>query len=266
MAPETSSFLVIRIVQSTSTLRFSSSPEFSSSSIEDCTSAWASNAVTARRRSPYPGIAGSKDARNSSTCPALKSEAIVLSRSHTSSAESARNEAAAIPNSSMRLVSSGPVARIDSNIALGQVAGPEARTALSGPTDVDADLALFPSQLLLKFLFGEGRGQATPADRHILHIDVGFCRVERHTRIPCRAENSPPIRIRACDRRLHQRRIGDRPRNFRSAIVRFRARYHDGDQFRGSFAIARDCLREGFHHLRDRLLHLGQFLRIGPHA
>src|ERR1022692_831649 len=244
----------MRNSQSTSTLRLRPSPSLLTSSRDDWTSAWPSKAVTPWRRSSYPGIAGSKAPRNSPPWPALRSEATELTSSHTSSAESARRLAARAANSSVRRVNSGPVAGIDLNVTLGEIAGPEARGALALTADGHPDFALRRFQPLLELRFGEGRGQAAPAHRHILHVNVGLGGVEGHTGIARGRKNTAPIGIGPGNGRLDQRRIGDGARDLCCTLVGWGAGNHDGDQLPGAFSISCDGLGQRFHHASDRFL------------
>src|SRR5436305_760815 len=94
--------------------------------------------------------------------------------SKTSCDGSAARQAASGISSSARRIISGPVAGVDSDVAFGQVAGPEAGRALSLAAHRHANLAIGRIQLSLELFFGEGRGQPAAAHRHTLHGDAGF--------------------------------------------------------------------------------------------
>src|SRR5436305_10415149 len=86
----------------------------------------------------------------------------------------AASQAASGISSSARRIISGPVAGVDSDVAFGQVAGPEAGRALSLAAHRDPNLAIGHIQLALELFFGERRRQPAAAHRHTLHDDVGL--------------------------------------------------------------------------------------------
>src|ERR1039457_2648450 len=192
-------------------------------------------------------MAGSNAFRKPAASPALSEPAASAIRSSTSRAGSAaRQQTANGSSSATRRVMSGPVAGVDPDVAFRKVAGPEARFAFSLPSDGQPDFAIRGVQFHLQFLLGERRRQAALAYRYALHVDVGLRRIEGDPRIPGGGEYAAPVRVGTRDRRLHQRRVGDAARHPRRAFTVPRAGDHDGDELPGSFAIARNLLRQAF--------------------
>lgn len=75
--------------------------------------------------------------------------------------------------------------------------------------------------------------------------------------IPDRAQDAPPIRILAVQRRLDQRRPRDRRRNHLRVSVRWRIAHAHHDEFRRAFAVAHDQLRERLREAGQDGLHGG---------
>src|ERR1019366_8453391 len=142
-------------------------------------------------------MAGSNAFRKPAASPALSEPAASEISSSTSRAGSAAWQQTANGSSSIaRRVMSGPIAGVDPDVPFRQVAGPEARFAFSLPPYGKADFAISGVQFRRQFWFGGGRRQSPLAHRHALHVDVGFCRIEGHTRIPGGGEYAAPVRVR----------------------------------------------------------------------
>src|SRR4051794_31910444 len=71
---------------------------------------------------------------------------------------------------------SGAIARIDLDIALGEIAGPETCLARARAFDEEAYVHLPGVQFLLQLALDEIRGQAGLADQHVLHADIDLAR------------------------------------------------------------------------------------------
>src|SRR5580704_15868668 len=94
-------------------------------------------------------MSGSTASMNMAGSSSLSAEAILANRSKTCCGASAARairatDDAAPPIASMKVrrLISGPVTRVDANVAFGEVAGPEARLPLSLAPQRQADLAL----------------------------------------------------------------------------------------------------------------------------
>src|SRR5260370_7764384 len=122
---------------------------------------------------------------NSDTLPALSEPAASATRSSTSRAGSeARQQAASGSIHSTRRVISRPVAGVDPYVPFRKVAGPEARFALSLPSNGHPDFAVRRVQLRLQFLLGKWRGQPALAHPPTLHVYFPFPRIEPDTPLP----------------------------------------------------------------------------------
>src|SRR5690349_4395497 len=146
-----------------------------------------------------------------------------------------------------RRASSCPVAGIDANIALSEIAGPEPRPALALAANLEMNGAIGLVELLLECIFGETRGQATAAHQNVLHFDINFRRIEGHAGISGRGEDTPPVGIAARDGCLDERRVGDGARQCGGCIVIGGACDVDSDELLRALAIASNLTGKRFH-------------------
>src|SRR5579883_184877 len=115
---------------------------------------------------------------------------------------------------------SRPVTRVNSNVLLGQIAGPEAGAAARTAANREPDQALRAIQLLLELVLGKIGCDSASANPDSLHIDIHLARVEGHARVASGGKNPAPVRVGAGDGGFHQQRIGDGPRHsFGGAVV-----------------------------------------------
>src|SRR5215469_15612671 len=70
------------------------------------------------------------------------------------------------------------IAGVDLNVFFSQVASPEARAARTSPMQDEADQAFGFIQFLLQLGLRKIRGEATPAHRNVLQIDIYLRRIE----------------------------------------------------------------------------------------
>src|SRR5579859_2051322 len=124
---------------------------------------------------------------------------------------------------------SGAVAGIDTNVTFSEIAGPEACAAVALATELKLDGALRLIEPLLETLLGELRRQTTAANGHALHRDINLRRIESRARISGGRKNASPVGIASGDRRLDQRRIGNRPGDPRCRVFGRSAGDLDGD-------------------------------------
>ena len=104
-----------------------------------------------------------------------------------------------------------------------EIAGPEAGAPAAPALDSELDQAFRPVQFFLELVFRKVRRQAAAAHRDALQIDIGLARIEGHASVAGRRKDASPIRVRARDGRLDQRRISDRPRDLLRARIARRA-------------------------------------------
>src|SRR5690242_19336521 len=128
-------------------------------------------------------MARSNAAINSCAFPAVSDAANPAITAAESRAGSAAKQTATEASSKARRVISRPIARVDADVALREVAGPEARLAFAFSPNVDANLAVRRVELLLEVGLGKRRGNTALADRDALHVDIGLRGIERDTGI-----------------------------------------------------------------------------------
>src|SRR5471030_137268 len=115
-------------------------------------------------------MAGSKASRNAAGLRSLKAAATCVNRSQTSCAGSAPRQAAKGKNSSsnrVRVMVSSPVAGVDADVALGQVAGPESRRALAFRANGHPDFAFRGVQFRLQLGLRKRRREGDAAIQQI---------------------------------------------------------------------------------------------------
>src|SRR5258705_6929779 len=153
--------------------------------------------------------------RKSSGLASLRAVAMTPNRSVSSWRMSAREGTtnSGATRNMRRRMRSGPVTGVDLDVALGEVAGPEAGGAFTLSTNRETDLTLLGFELLLEGGLGERGGQSCAADGGILQIDIDFGGVERVTGIPGGGEDASPVWIGSGHSSLNERRVGDRTRD-----------------------------------------------------
>src|SRR5260370_41526763 len=91
-----------------------------------------------------------------------------------------------LPSSKIATPISGPITRIDLDVAFGEIAGPESRFAATPAANREFHRALRLIQLHFQLVFRKTRRQACAAYRDTLKIDVDATRIERDSGIPSR--------------------------------------------------------------------------------
>src|SRR5207237_1302395 len=111
------------------------------------------------------------------------------------------------------------VARVDVDVAFGQVAGPEAGGAFAFAADGEANFALGRIELFLQRGLGERRGQAGAADGRALQVDIDLRGIERHAGVSGGGQDASPVGIGAGHGGFDKRRVGDRARDLGGRAV-----------------------------------------------
>src|SRR5712691_2829910 len=146
----------------------------------DPTSCPASSPSISSRSAAYPGVARSNFPRNARESPSASASAAERKNFNTSAGGSASATEAAIRNRARRI--SGPVAGVDADVILGEVAGPEARMTSAASPELEQDRAFRLVQLPGELLFGKVGGQPAAAHRQTLHVNVDTLRIEGDAR------------------------------------------------------------------------------------
>src|SRR5579871_2235937 len=159
-----------------------------------------------------------------------------------------------------------PVAGINSNVAFGEIAGPEASAAFAAAAHLKLDGALGEVELLLQIVLRERRRQAAPADQYILQANVDLAGVESYARIAGGRDDAAPVGVASGDRGFHEGRIGNAARDGGSGVIAGGAGNVYGYQFSRAFAIFRDHAGERLHHLRHAGFEGRELVGIDSHA
>src|SRR5580658_242363 len=158
------------------------------------------------------------------------------------------------------------VIRIDVDVILGQIAGPEGCRSFaftSNPED-DRDIGVVETNLHIGFV--ERSSKAVTADLHILQGDIDLGGIEVHAGITGGRENTAPVGIGTGDGGLYEQRIGDGPGDASGRRVTERAVHFDGDQFARAFAIAYDLAGERLESFSERFLEKAHLLGVRANA
>src|SRR5208283_2247105 len=190
--------------------------------------------------------------RSASDCAAVETKSRAACCRSSVPLCAATGHAKAISNSARSVSSmSRPVTGIDVDVAVREVAGPEARLAFGFTAQREAYVDFGRIQLLFKFGFGKRRGQAAVADEDALHTNIGLGGIESHAGITGGGKDAAPVGVGAGYGGFDQRRICDGSGQARGGIIAGRASDFNGDEFLGAFAIARDSLRQVLAHGGD---------------
>src|SRR5258707_11818506 len=91
-----------------------------------------------------------------------------------------------LPSSKIATPISGPITRIDLDVAFGEIAGPESRFAASPAANGEFHRTLRLIQLRFQLVFRKIRRQARAAYRDTLKIDIDAARIERDAGVSSR--------------------------------------------------------------------------------
>src|SRR5215469_5214073 len=197
----------------------------------------------------------SKPSINAGTFQSVSAAASEPNRLITSACASPRADTIAKETSSSVLRT---IAGVDLNVFFRQVASPEARAARTSPMQDEADQAFGFIQFLLQLGLRKIRGEATPAHRNVLQIDIYLRRIERDTRVSSRRQYPAPIRIGPGDGGLHQQRIGDAARELPCCVIIGRTADLDGNQLTRAFAVSHNLACQVFHYFGERFAYFRQ--------
>src|SRR5262249_33269799 len=136
--------------------------------------------------------------------PLWRAFASAISVARPLSSEAANSRVAAMQTKRARGIILRPVAAVNADIALGEVARPEARPTFALSADSEANFAIGGFKFLFQLRLVIVRGEAAFAHRNSLQVNVCFRRVERYARVACGGEDAAPVGVAAGDRRFHK--------------------------------------------------------------
>src|SRR6266446_7270206 len=144
---------------------------------------------------------------------------------------------------------SAPIAAIDVDIAVGQIAGPHGRPP-PPDAEIDLDVEIAPGHVAgdRRLVIAGHRpallADPRAADRDHQAVAIGFL-----TGLADRHDDAAPIGVTGGERGLDQRRVADGEADAASGPRRGGAGDLDGDEFLGALAVADDLLREVDEHV-----------------
>ncbi len=145
-----------------------------------------------------------------------------------------------------------PIAGVDVDVFLGEIASPHARFSFAG-VEVDDDGDVFLEHFLVCHDFIEGMLAPSAANLDACQPDIHALEIELHSGPARSGKDAPPIGIGAGKGGFHQRRIGDGARDLVGGPVRGGAAHFNFDYALRAFAIRDDCECERFAHRVKRL-------------
>src|SRR5436190_819510 len=141
------------------------------------------------------------------------------------------------------------IARIDSDVLFGEIAGPEPGFAARPALDYKTNRNFVFVHLALQPRLGELGGAPRLAHERALKVDVDAVRVELDTGIAGGRQDAAPIWVGPGDGGLEQRRVGDGTGDLACRGIVGSAFYFDGDQLSGALAIAGDLYGQALEDL-----------------